>query len=71
MITSKPFVISTVRVNNGLSMRQLAAKSSVNVATISIIESRPKSVTPGTAKRVCDALGVDMSELFEINLKQS
>lgn len=69
MILSKNRRISMIRIQKGLSMRQLAVSAGVNVGTISCIESKPKSVTPQTAKRVCDALGVRMEDVFEIRLE--
>lgn len=67
MVVPKSTSITAARVYAGLSMRQLASKSALNIATISKMESGTcPSVAPQTAKRVCDALGMLFNELFEL-----
>lgn len=68
MLLSNSREIYLHRVFSGLSIRQLAEISKLNVATISKIERERKKVSPKTAKRLSDALKVPMDSLFEIIL---
>lgn len=67
MIFSKSREISMARILAGLSMRGLAQKAGLNIGTISKIESRKQSVTPKTAKSICEVLGKDLKDLFFVD----
>lgn len=58
--------LSQARIRNGYSLRDLAAKSKVHYSTISNLENGRTSVTPKTAKAICDTLNKEFDELFEI-----
>ena len=47
-------------------MRELGRKAGLNIATISNIESKSKSVSPKTAKAICGALAVPFEKIFTI-----
>ncbi len=57
-----------VRELNGLSQRQLAKKSGVSNASISLIENDRTSPSLGILKRVLDAVPISVSEFFALEL---
>ena len=56
--------LKTLRTRHGLSQRQLAARSGVSNATISLIEHGRTDPSLGLLKRVLDAMGVSYAEFF-------
>lgn len=68
MPISRPEELKKARILNGYSARAFAKKCGLNGATIANIEKHPKNVTPKTAKIICDTLGKDFEELFDIKL---
>ncbi len=57
-----------VRELNGLSQRQLAKKSGVSNASISLIENDRTSPSLGILKRILDAVPISVSEFFALEL---
>ncbi len=56
--------LKTLRSHHGLSQRQLARKSGVSNATISLIEHGRTDPSMGLLKRVLDAMGVSFADFF-------
>jgi transcriptional regulator with XRE-family HTH domain len=56
--------LNEVRVQKGLTMRQLAEKSGVNTATIQLIEKRGRKPHDLTVQKLADALEVERAELY-------
>jgi putative transcriptional regulator len=54
------------RIMKGWSQRELARRSGLSHAYISMMERTVKSVGPGVAKRLSDVLEKPMEELFRI-----
>lgn len=54
-----------MRVNQGLSCQDLAKSSGVSASTICRLE-RGFSANPSTAKKLADALGCPVTDLFDI-----
>lgn len=54
------------RMKQGLSLKSIAERANVHYATVNRIENGKTNVNPVTAKAVCDALGVQFDEVFEI-----
>lgn len=65
MITAKIDALKMSRLECGWNLVDLARESDVNKATIARIE-HGTSTSPATAKRVADALGKPIAELFSI-----
>lgn len=63
-IISKGIEISKTRIRAGYSMRELGRLADVNMSVISQMEAHNKSVTPKTAKRICEVLGKEFDDLF-------
>lgn len=57
-----------VRELHGLSQRELAKRSGVSNATISLIEHRQTNPSVGMLKRILDAVPVSMSDFFSMDL---
>ena len=53
-----------LRASQNLSQREVASRSGLTSATISMIENRRISPSVGTLKRVVEALGCSLSEFF-------
>ena len=56
--------IKSLRKSHGLSMRDLAARSSLSANAISLIERGENSPTVSSLKRLSKALGVPINEFF-------
>jgi len=67
MLLSIPKIIHEERIKQGLSMRSLGKKAGLNGATISNLEKKARSVSPKTAKAICDALDLSFDLLFSIS----
>lgn len=65
MIIAKKGIIYAARCAQGWTQKELAKNSGVSAARICAIESRDASMTPQTAKKIADAVGKDIDELFE------
>jgi len=63
--------IKSLRKSHGLSMRELAARSSLSANAISLIERGKNSPTVSSLKRLAKAFGVSIQELFENNSEYS
>ena len=58
------FRIRSIRKENGLSLEELSDKSGVALATLSRIENGKGSGTFRTHRRIADALGLPITELY-------
>ena len=65
-IVAKKDILIRSRIIKGLSQRELARRSELSHAYISLIERGEKSVGPAAAKRLCELLDKEMDELFII-----
>lgn len=65
-IKSKPNELERMRILAGYSQRGLSCKAGVNPATLNQAERKAKPVRPRTARAIADALGVEISALFDI-----
>lgn len=66
MIVAKRNKLEAARGARGWSQGELALRCKVSRTRISAIETRGSSLKASTAKKICDALGRDFNELFEI-----
>lgn len=57
--------ISELRRNHGMTQEQLAAKIDTHVTTIAFIEGGTKFVRLSTLRKLAEALGVEIKQLFE------
>lgn len=64
------FFINKIRVEKGLTIEQLADLASVHRTTIGLIERNERSPTISVAKRIADALEVELSKLVELAEKK-
>ncbi len=60
--------LRTIRQMHGLSQRELAKRSGVTNATISLIESNTTSPSVGNLKRVLDGVPMGLAEFFAFDL---
>lgn len=65
-IVAKTKKIAEARCRAGMSMREMAGKSNLNVTNISNIENGKVNPHPKTAKHICDALRLTFDDLFEL-----
>ncbi|MEX2414518.1 MAG: helix-turn-helix transcriptional regulator [Paenibacillaceae bacterium] len=65
-ILAKRDIFTRSRIIKGLSQRELARRSDLSHAYISMIERGEKSVGPATAKRLCELLEKQVEDLFNI-----
>jgi len=65
-IMVKSDVMKRQRITKGLSIRRLAEISKLNAVTIQKIETQNSRPNPSTAKKICNALGAEFDEIFEI-----
>lgn len=65
-ITVRKDIFVKTRIVCGLSQRELARRSGISHAYVSLIESGTKAVGPATAKRLSEAMDRPMEELFLI-----
>ena len=65
-IIAKKDIFVRSRIIKGLSQRELARRSDLSHAFISMIESGEKSVGPAAAKRLCELLEKQVEDLFII-----
>ena len=66
MVKGKIEAIKAVRLERGWSLSELAKQVDVTKETVARIE-RGRSAYPATAKKVADALGRPVAELFTIS----
>lgn len=52
------------RIKMGYSQRELAKRANLSSALISQIENNERNPSPGSAKKICDALSVNFEEIF-------
>jgi transcriptional regulator with XRE-family HTH domain len=65
-ILAKRDIFARSRIIKGLSQRELARRSDLSHAYISMIERGEKSVGPAAAKRLCELLEKQVEDLFNI-----
>lgn len=65
-IKTKCIELASLRIKKGLSLNQLARSTKLNSGVISRIESGAVSPRPETAKKICEALGVEFDTIFSI-----
>lgn len=59
--------IKEIREEQGISQHALAMKSNISRAVISDLETgKAKNITVGTMKKISNALGKEISEIFSI-----
>ena len=66
MIVARKNKLEAARGARGWSQSELAVQSDVSRTRISAIETGGDSLKAATAKKICDALGRDFDDLFEI-----
>ena len=62
--------LQTTRVRKGLGLRQLGELAGVTYVAVSRIENGLQNPNPGTAAKICKALGVEFDDLFEIKPRE-
>ncbi|TXK85997.1 helix-turn-helix domain-containing protein [Paenibacillus sp. N3.4] len=67
-IMAKTDAFIKARIIKGYSQRELAKHSGLSHAYISLLERSVKSVGPATAKKLSDLLGMELEDLFRIEL---
>jgi transcriptional regulator with XRE-family HTH domain len=65
-IIAKKDVFIRSRIVKGLSQREVARRTELSHAYISMIERGEKSVGPAAAKRLCELLDKQVEDLFNI-----
>lgn len=65
-IKLKPRMLTITRIKHGLSQRELAKKASLSNGYIAQLEKETRFPTPRTAQKICQALGCEFDDLFEI-----
>jgi putative transcriptional regulator len=65
-IVARTDVFIRARIVSGYSQRDLAKRSGLSHAYISLLERSVKPVGPATAKKLSDLLGKEIEELFKI-----
>lgn len=66
MIVAKKGTIEAARGAHGWSQKELAKNSGVSAARICAIETNGASLTPKTAKKICDTVQKPFEALFVI-----
>ena len=64
MVKASGEKVAELRIKRGLSQRDLADKANVSPSTINLTENDRTSLRPSTARRVAEALGVEVADLF-------
>ena len=59
--------LKRLREERGLSQVKLAARADLNPATVNQIERGARNASPGTLRKLADALGVSLVDLIESN----
>lgn len=65
-IRAKGKNLAEARIRKFLTVKELAEMTSVNVAIICRSENGKSSPNPKAAKAICEALGAEFDDLFEI-----
>ncbi|MED4603975.1 helix-turn-helix transcriptional regulator [Paenibacillus validus] len=65
-IIARTNAVVKARIVKGLTQRQLAERSGLSYAYVSLLERSMKTVGPGTAKKLSEVLERPMEELFQI-----
>lgn len=65
-ILARSDVFIKARITSGYSQRDLAKRSGLSHAYISLLERSVKPVGPATAKKLSELLGKEFEELFSI-----
>jgi transcriptional regulator with XRE-family HTH domain len=59
--------LKRLREERGLSQVKLAARADLNPATVNQIERGARNASPGTLRKLAEALGVSLVDLIEGN----
>ena len=65
-IVAKENIIKRLRITKGYSIRGFGVKTGLNPVTIQNVEGQKTCPTPSTARKICEALGTEFEELFDI-----
>ncbi|WP_281886153.1 helix-turn-helix domain-containing protein [Paenibacillus sp. YYML68] len=65
-VIAKTNAVMKARIIMGLTQRELARRTGLSFAYVSLLERSMKSIGPGAAKRLCEALEQPFEELFEL-----
>lgn len=65
-IKTKNNVLLSLRIKKGFGVRQLGERAGVNYVTICKLENGKTNPSPATASKICNALGVEFDDIFEI-----
>ncbi|MEK8126294.1 helix-turn-helix transcriptional regulator [Paenibacillus filicis] len=65
-IIAKSNAVTKARIVKGFTQRELADRTGLSYAYISLLERSMKTIGPGTAKKLAEALGEPFEELFEL-----
>jgi len=67
----KKTAILVAMAKNGLNQRSLSSASGLNASTISNFLNEKHSPSPNSARKIADALDVNIDEIFEIRVYKS
>lgn len=56
--------LKRARIINGMSIRALAKTANLSTATVFKTENQATVPSPATAKKICNALGLEFDDLF-------
>lgn len=65
-IIARTNAVVKARIVKGMTQRQLAERSGLSYAYVSLLERSRKTIGPGTAKKLSEVLEKPMEELFQI-----
>lgn len=64
IIKIKENEFKAIRIKKGFSQRGLGRATNLSGALINQIENKERNPSPDSAKKICDALGVEFDEIF-------
>lgn len=64
IIKTKHEVFRDIRIKKGFSQRGLGRAANLSGALINQIENNERNPSPDSAKKICDALGVEFDAIF-------
>lgn len=63
---SRPTALRSLRERRGHTLTSLAAEVDLSKQRLSQLEAEPEGLLPTTAKRIADALGADIDDIFDV-----
>lgn len=57
--------LKAIRIERGMTMKQVAEKAGISESYISVIESGKQSMPVHTAKKIAEVLGFDWTKFYE------